>query len=54
MWAMVDAHLHDAVREHASVRAIRDQLAAQVRAGQVSAVEGTARILEAFSADPQR
>ncbi|CCH69084.1 membrane ATPase/protein kinase [Phycicoccus elongatus Lp2] len=54
MWAMVDAHLHDAVREHASVLAIRDQLAAQVRAGQVSAVEGTARILEAFSADPQR
>ena len=54
LWAMVDAHLHDAVREHASVRAIRDQLAAQVRAGQVSAVEGTARILEAFSADPQR
>ena len=54
MWAMVDAHLHDAVREHAFVRAIRDQLAAQVRAGQVSAVEGTARILEAFSADPQR
>ena len=54
MWAMVDAHLHGAVREHASVRAIRDQLAAQVRAGQVSAVEGTARILEAFSADPQR
>ena len=49
MWAMVDAHLHDAVRESRAVRELVDGLAAEVRAGRVSAVEGTAQILRAFS-----
>jgi LAO/AO transport system kinase len=54
MWAMVDAHLHDAVRHSPSVRELRDALAADVREGRVSAVDGTARILDAFSGDLRR
>ncbi|MFN8046687.1 MAG: hypothetical protein U0Q08_11685 [Dermatophilaceae bacterium] len=54
MWAMVDAHLHDAVRHSPSVRELRDALAADVREGAVSAVDGTARILDAFSGDLRR
>lgn len=51
MWAMVDAHLSDAVRESPSVRVLQESLAADVRQGRLSAVEGTERILAAFRAD---
>ncbi len=54
MWAMVDAHLHDAVRDSTSVVAQRERLAGEVRAGRLSAVDGAARILEAFRADQAR
>ncbi|HYN29041.1 MAG TPA: methylmalonyl Co-A mutase-associated GTPase MeaB [Dermatophilaceae bacterium] len=57
MWAMVDAHLHDAVRESPSVRtglAGPDGLAGAVHDGRVSAVEGAARVLELFAADLRR
>ncbi|MFN8031534.1 MAG: methylmalonyl Co-A mutase-associated GTPase MeaB [Dermatophilaceae bacterium] len=48
MWAMVDAHLEDAVRAHPAVRGQRADLEAAVRAGQVSAVDAADRILRAF------
>jgi len=48
MWAMVDAHLEDAVRGHPAVRGQRADLEAAVRAGQVSAVDAADRILRAF------
>lgn len=50
MWAMVDAHLTDGVREAPEVRAERDDLTAAVRSGSMSAVDGTARILELYAA----
>ena len=51
MWAMVDAHLTDAVRDCAAVRGERTRIEAEVRAGELSAVEGAARILELYAAD---
>ena len=51
MWAMVDAHLHDAVRDTPSVRAQHAEIERAVRAGELSAVDGTARILDLFVAD---
>ena len=42
MWAMVDAQLHDAVRDAPSVRAERAEVERAVRAGELSAVDGTA------------
>ncbi|MCA0337185.1 MAG: methylmalonyl Co-A mutase-associated GTPase MeaB [Actinobacteria bacterium] len=54
MWAMVDAHLHDAVRHSGSVVAQRDRLARDVREGRLSAVDGSALILEAFKGDQAR
>ncbi|GAA1769725.1 methylmalonyl Co-A mutase-associated GTPase MeaB [Nostocoides vanveenii] len=48
MWAMVDAHLEDAVRAHPAVRGQRADLEADVRAGRVSAVDAADRILQAF------
>ena len=51
MWAMVDAHLEDAVRHTPSVRTHRDQLEAAVRAGELSAVEAADRILAMYAAD---
>ncbi len=48
LWAMVDAHLEDAVRAHPAVRAERVGLEADVRAGRVSAVDAADRILRAF------
>ncbi len=48
MWAMVDDRLTDAVRESPAVRELLGGLAADVREGRVSAVEGTERILRAF------
>jgi LAO/AO transport system kinase len=51
MWAMVDAQLQDAVRSAPSVRAQRDEIARAVHDGRLSAVDGTARILELYAAD---
>ncbi len=51
MWALVDAELTDGVRSSASVRAERGQVEAAVRSGTLSAVEGTARILELYAVD---
>jgi len=51
MWAMVDAHLHDAVRDAPSVRAQHAEVERAVRAGELSAVDGTARILALYTAD---
>ena len=48
MWAMVDAHLHDAVRADPVVSAERADLEAAVRSGRVSAVEAAERILRDF------
>ena len=50
MWAMVDAHLTDAVREAPAVQAERAALTEAVRSGAMSAVDGTARILELYAA----
>ena len=54
MWAMVDAQLQDAVRDAPSVRAEQAEIEAAVRAGVMSAVDGTARIQELFVADLTR
>ncbi|MDO5502824.1 MAG: methylmalonyl Co-A mutase-associated GTPase MeaB, partial [Actinomycetia bacterium] len=51
MWAMIDAHLSDAVRESPGVRAIRAETEAAVRAGTLSAVDGSTRILAALTED---
>ncbi len=51
MWAMVDEHLQDAVRHSESVRAERAGIEGAVRSGSLSAVDGSARILELFSGD---
>ena len=48
MWAMVDAHLHDAVRANPVVKAGRADLEAGVREGRISAVEASERILRDF------
>ncbi|MGL4177724.1 MAG: methylmalonyl Co-A mutase-associated GTPase MeaB [Dermatophilaceae bacterium] len=45
MWAMVDAHLTDAVRSAPAVREQRAQIESAVREGRLSAVDGAARIL---------
>ncbi|HET9021444.1 MAG TPA: methylmalonyl Co-A mutase-associated GTPase MeaB [Ornithinibacter sp.] len=51
MWAMVDAHLQDGVRDSPSVRAEHAEIERAVRAGELSAVDGTARILGLYVAD---
>ena len=51
MWAMVDAQLHDAVRDARSVVAQRGEIERAVRAGELSAVDGTARILQLYVGD---
>ena len=51
MWAMVDAQLHDAVRDAPSVRTEQAEVERAVRAGELSAVDGTARILELYVTD---
>ena len=50
MWAMVDAHLHDAVRAAPGVRARRADLEAAVREGRTSAVDAADEILRGFLA----
>ena len=54
MWAMVDAQLQDAVRSSSSVRAERAEIARAVHDGRLSAVDGTARVLELYAADLRR
>ena len=54
MWAMVDAHLQDEVRDTPSVREQRDEIERAVRSGEVSAVDGTTRILRLHAADLTR
>lgn len=51
MWALVDAHLQDAVRDSGRVRATRAEVEEAVRTGRTSAVEGASIILRAFTAD---
>jgi LAO/AO transport system kinase len=51
MWAMVDAHLQDLARQTPSVHAQREQIEQAVRAGDLSAVDGSARILELVTSD---
>ena len=51
MWAMVDAHLYDAVRDATTVRTERAEIERAVRAGELSAVDGTHRILDLYVAD---
>ena len=51
MWALVDDQLTDAVRQSPAVRAERARIEAAVRAGETSAVEGAARVLELYAAD---
>lgn len=48
MWALVDAHLTDAVRAAARVKEQRAQIEAAVRSGELSAVDAAAKILDAF------
>lgn len=48
MWAMVDAELTEGVRTHPVVRRERDAIESQVRAGDLSAVDGARRILTAY------
>ena len=48
MWALVDAHLEDAVRSAPAVREQRAQLEAAVRSGELSAVDAAAQVLAAF------
>ena len=54
MWALVDAALTDGVRASEPVRAQRADIEAAVRDGRLSAVEGSARILDLYSADRAR
>lgn len=51
MWAMVDAHLEEGVRHTPSVRPVRAEIEEAVRAGELSAVDGAARILSLYAAD---
>ncbi|MBR7743057.1 methylmalonyl Co-A mutase-associated GTPase MeaB [Phycicoccus sp. BSK3Z-2] len=51
MWALVDASLTDGVRGSASVRAEREAVEEAVRAGTMSAVDGSARLLALYTAD---
>ena len=54
MWAMVDAHLQDAVRDSASVAAVRAEVERAVREGELSAVDGAARVIRGFEDDVRR
>ena len=54
MWALVDTHLQDAVRDAPSVRAQRAEIERSVRAGEVSAVDGAALLQRLFVADLTR
>ena len=51
MWAMVDAELRDAVRRSPQVCELLAEITPGVRTGEVSAVDGAARIIAAFSSD---
>ncbi|GGL31794.1 methylmalonyl Co-A mutase-associated GTPase MeaB [Phycicoccus endophyticus] len=51
MWALVDAELTDGVRASRSVRAERESIEHDVRCGELSAVEGAARVLALYTMD---
>lgn len=51
MWAMVDSQLRDSVRRSPRVRELLAEITPGVRAGEVSAVDGAARIISVFAAD---
>lgn len=51
MWAMVDTHLADAVREAPGVRGAREEVEREVREGWLSAVDGASRLLRLFADD---
>lgn len=48
MWALVDAHLTDAVRAAPAVKSERAAIEAAVRSGELSAVDAATKILDAF------
>lgn len=48
MWALVDAHLTDAVRAAPQVRERREEIEAAVRSGELSAVDAAAEVLALF------
>jgi len=48
MWALVDAHLTDAVRAAPGVKQQRADIESAVRSGELSAVDAASQILEAF------
>ncbi|KGN43060.1 methylmalonyl Co-A mutase-associated GTPase MeaB [Knoellia aerolata] len=48
MWALVDAHLTDAVRAAPAVRVHRAEIEAAVRSGELSAVDAAAQVLGLF------
>ena len=48
MWALVDAHLTDAVRAAPTVRDRRQQIESAVRSGELSAVDAATEILGLF------
>ncbi|MGL5865540.1 MAG: methylmalonyl Co-A mutase-associated GTPase MeaB [Dermatophilaceae bacterium] len=54
MWALVDAALADGVRSSPSVRAAQDALEESVRRGELSAVDGMARVLALYASDLTR
>lgn len=51
MWAMVDAELREAVRRSPRVRELLTEITPGVRSGEVSAVDGAARIIDTFATD---
>lgn len=51
MWAMVDAHLEEGIRHTPSVSSVRAEIEEAVRVGELSAVDGAARILSLYAAD---
>ena len=52
MWALVDAHLEDAVRSAPAVREQRGRIEAAVRSGELSAVDAAAEVLDLFGHGP--
>ncbi|MFW5472354.1 methylmalonyl Co-A mutase-associated GTPase MeaB [Knoellia sp. CPCC 206450] len=48
MWALVESHLEEAVRTAPAVREQRAEIEAAVRSGELSAVDGAARVLDLF------
>jgi LAO/AO transport system kinase len=53
-WSMIDERLRQAVREHAGVAAIREQVERDVRAGTITPESAARRILDAFGLPNRR